>query len=100
MSSPAIVDGYLHFGTTVGRYYVLSCVDGSVVNTLDCGGPIFTAPVVSNGRVYFASVGARVFAVEPNGQMRWTWDFVKEVLDFSGDRWSGEAWRAFKDGRF
>ena len=99
VSSPAIVGPYLHFGTTAGRYYVLGLEDGRVVKEIPCGGPIFTAPVAANGRAYFATVGARIFAVEKDGTIAWTWDFVKEVIGFTGDRWSGEDWRRHKEGR-
>lgn len=99
VSSPAIVGGYLHFGTTAGSYYVLDRKDGSLVKKIRCGGPIFTAPVSANGRVYFATLGARVYAVEPNGNLCWKWDFVKEVMGFTGNPWSGEEWLRFKDGR-
>ncbi|MCH7729534.1 MAG: PQQ-binding-like beta-propeller repeat protein, partial [Planctomycetes bacterium] len=99
VSSPAILGNYLHFGTTTGSYFVLNRNDGTIVKELRCGGPIFTAPVIANGRAYFATVGAKIFAVEPNGEQIWTWDFVKEVMGFDGNRWSGEDWRRHKDGR-
>lgn len=99
ISSPAIVNGYLHFGTMAGSYYVLDCDDGAVVSELRCEDPIFSAPVVVDDRVYFATLGAQVYAVDPKGQVHWTWDFVREVMGFTGDRWSGADWRAFKGGR-
>jgi outer membrane protein assembly factor BamB len=99
VSSPAALGGNLHFGTTAGWYYVLDCRDGSVIKELDCGGPIFSCPVVSNNRAYVATVGAKVFAIEANGDVAWTWDFVRQIIGFPGDRWSGEAWRDFKQGR-
>ncbi|MBC8876652.1 MAG: PQQ-binding-like beta-propeller repeat protein [Planctomycetes bacterium] len=99
VSSPAIVGGYLHFGTTAGSYYVLDRRDGSLVKEIRSSGPIFTAPVSASGRVYFATLDARVYAVEPDGTVCWTWDFVKEVMGFTGNPWSGEEWQRFKDGR-
>ena len=99
VSSPAIAGAYLHFGTTAGSYYVLNARTGDVVKEIRCGGPIFTTPVVGEDRVYFATVGARVFAVAFDGQLAWTWDFVKEVMGFEGDRWNGEDWRRHKNGR-
>ncbi len=99
VSSPAIVGGYLHFGTAAGSYYVLNLRDGKLVKEIRCGGPIYSAPVSAGGRVYFATLGARVYAVEPDGEVCWTWDFVKEVMGFTGNRWSGEEWLRFKDGR-
>ena len=99
VSSPALVDGFLHFGTTAGVYYVLDAVTGSVVKEIACGEPIFSTPVVSGGRVYFATLGSRVYALEPDGKVCWTWDFVKEVMGFDGDRWSGADWLAHKQAR-
>ena len=99
VSSPAIVGNYLHFGTMAGSYYVLDRVNGTVVKEIRCKDPIFSSPVVANDRSYFATLGAQVFAIEPDGEVQWSWDFVKEVLEFEGDRWNGEDWREFKKGR-
>ena len=99
ISSPAVVGPYLHFGTVAGWYYVLDRKTGQVVTELDCGGPVFTAPVVVDDRAYFATFGAKVFAVASDGQVRWMWDFVKEVLGFTGDRWYGADWLKHKQGR-
>ena len=99
VSSPAISGRYLHFGTMAGSYFVLDKTSGSVVKKISCGEPILTSPVVANGRVYFATLGSRVYALEADGTICWTWDVVKEVLKFDGDRWSGEDWCKHKDGR-
>ena len=99
VSSPAIVGPYLHFGTTLGQYYVLDRDTGKVVKELACGDPILSTPVVSGDRAYFATLGAQVYAVRANGEVCWTWDFVREVIGFHGDRWNGEDWRAYKMGR-
>jgi len=99
ISSPAIAGRYLHFGTMAGSYYVLDTASGTVVKEIACGEPIFSAPVVANGRVYFATLGSQVYALEPDGTVCWTWDFVKEVLGFKGNRWSGEEWCKHKKGR-
>jgi hypothetical protein len=99
VSSPAIAGDYVHFGTTAGSYYVLNRTDGALVKEIICGEPVFSAPVVSQGRIYFATLGSQVYALQPNGDVCWTWDFVKEVMGFSGDRWSGEDWRTRDLGR-
>ena len=96
VSSPAIAENYLHFGTMAGSYYVLDTADGRPVNVIDCGEPIFATPVVGNDRVYFATLGSRVHALQPNGAVVWTWDFVREVLEFPDDRFSGEDWVRLK----
>lgn len=99
ISSPAIAGRYVHFGTMAGSYYVLDAARGTVVKEIACGGPIFSSPVVANDRVYFATLGSRVHALEPDGKVCWVWDFVKERLKFTDNRWSGEDWRRHKGGR-
>jgi len=99
IAAPAIIDQYLHVGTTAGFYYVLDLKTGAVVNEIDCHEPIFSAPVVNQNRVYFATLGAQVYAVEPDGKVVWTWDFVKEVVQFDGNRWSGAEWLAHRKDR-
>ena len=99
VSSPAIAGRYLHFGTMAGSYYVLDTTTGDVVKEITCGEPIFSSSVVANDRVYFATLGSKVYAIKPDGKVCWIWDFVKQVLDFDGNRWSGEEWCKHKNGR-
>lgn len=99
VSSPALAGRYLHFGTMAGRYYVLDAATGDVVREIACEEPIFSAPAVVGDRVYFATLGSQVYALRPDGTVCWTWDFVKEITKFRGDRWSGADWLAFKKGR-
>ncbi len=98
LSSPALADTYLHFGTMGGTYYVLDAATGAVVREIPCGEPIFSTPVVGNGRVYFATLGSRIYALKPDGTVCWTWDYVVERLGFKGNRWSGADWLAHKKG--
>jgi outer membrane protein assembly factor BamB len=99
VSSPAIVGKYLHFGTTAGIYYVLDSTTGAVVKEIDCKEPIFSTPVIGKERVYFATLGAQVFSITNEGEVKWQWDFVKEVVGFNGNRWSGEQWAKFCETR-
>ena len=99
ISSPAIAGRYVHFGTMAGTYYVLDAGNGTVAKEIACGEPIFSCPVAANNRVYFATLGSKVYALEPDGAICWVWDFAKEVLGFAGDRWSGQAWCRHKEGR-
>ncbi len=102
VSSPAIIGRYLHFGTMAGSYYVLDANTGTIVKEIRCGEPIFSTPVINNGRVYFATLGSQVYALELDGTICWKWDFFKEIMGFTGftgNRWSGEDWCAYKKGR-
>jgi outer membrane protein assembly factor BamB len=99
VSSPAIIGNYLHLGTMAGYYYVLDRSKGTLVRQIDCHEAIFSSPVVSADRAYFATIGAQVYAIEPNGQLAWTWDFVKQVIGFDGDRWKGEDWLKARPNR-
>ncbi len=99
VAAPAVVDKFVHVGTMAGYYYVLDRDTGRLVKQIDCREPIFAAPVVGKDRVYFATLGARLHAIEPNGDAVWDWDFVKEVVGFEGDRWKGEDWLAFRGDR-
>jgi outer membrane protein assembly factor BamB len=99
VSSPAVAGDYLHFGTMAGSYYVLETASGAVVKKIACGEPIFSSPVVANGRVYFATLGSRVYALEPDGTICWIWDFVKDRLGFTANRWSGRDWLKHKAAR-
>lgn len=99
VAAPCVVDGFVHVGTMAGFYYVLDCSDGKLVRRVDCGEPVFAAPVTGNGRVYFATLGARLHCLRPDGDPCWQWDFVREVIGFEGDRWKGDDWLAFRGDR-
>jgi outer membrane protein assembly factor BamB len=98
-SSPALVGPFVHFGTMAGNYFVLNASDGTLVRKIDCGEPVFSCPVVGADTVYFATLGSQVYALSPRGDVRWTWDYVREVLKFQGDRWSGQDWLTYKKER-
>lgn len=99
VAAPAVAGKFLHVGTTAGYYYVLDREEGSVIKRLDFAEPVFSAPAVGNDRVYVATLGAQVFALKTDGTVVWTWDFVKEIVDFHGNRWSGADWLAHRGDR-
>ena len=99
VAAPAVVGDYVHVATVAGYYYILDRNSGDVVRRIDCREPILSAPAVGTGRVYFATLGAQVYAVQPDGEIVWTWDFVKEVIKFDGNRWSGKDWLSHRRGR-
>jgi outer membrane protein assembly factor BamB len=71
VSSPAYINGFLHFGTMNGSYFVLDAKTGQPRAEIRTGEPIFSSPVVANGRVYFATLGSKVYALEPDGDVLW-----------------------------
>jgi outer membrane protein assembly factor BamB len=99
VSSPAIAGRYLHFGTSAGFYYVLDCDSGAVIAEIDCKEPVYSTPVVGKDRVYFATLGSQVYALQPDGKIVWQWDFVTEVIGFKGNRWNGADWVTFRGDR-
>lgn len=94
LSTPALVAGVLHVATQSGWYLALDARTGAVIRKRDLGEPVFAAIAVEGERVYVATLGARLLAMDSRGELRWTWDFVRERLSFEGDRWDGEAWAA------
>ncbi len=96
VASPAIAGRYLHVGTMAGGYYVLDASTGALVKEIRCGEPIFSAPVLGHDRVCSATLGSKAYALESDGRVAWTWDYVVERLKFRGDRWSGSEWRRLK----
>ncbi|MCA9051176.1 MAG: PQQ-binding-like beta-propeller repeat protein, partial [Planctomycetaceae bacterium] len=99
VAAPAVAGDFLHVGTMAGYYYVFDAATGRVVKEIDCLEPIFSAPAVGKQRVYFATLGARIYAVERDGTQVWDWDFVEEVVGFNGDRWLGADWVKFRGER-
>lgn len=98
-ATPAVVGNYLHVSTMAGIHYVLDRHTGKVLRELECREPIFSSPITNGKRVYVTTVGARVYALEEDGQPVWEWDFVKEVIGFEGDRWKGEDWLKARPNR-
>jgi len=99
VSSPAVAGRFLHFATTAGFYHVLDKRTGALVKEIACGEPIFNAPVVANGRVYFVTLSSRVHALEHDGTVCWAWDFLGEEMGFARNRWSGMGWLGHLRGR-
>jgi outer membrane protein assembly factor BamB len=99
VAAPVIVGKQLHVGTMAGFYYVLDRDNGRVLRELDCREPILSSPVSNGQRVYFATASGQVHAVDAQGVLQWRWDFVKEVIGFAGNRWSGKDWLEARPSR-
>ena len=99
VASPAVAGPYLHVAAASGWHTVLDRATGAVVRELDLAEPVMGTPLVGDDRVYVVTLGARVHALAFDGTRQWTWDFVREVVGFDGDRWSGAAWLAARGER-
>jgi outer membrane protein assembly factor BamB len=98
-AAPAVIGPWLHVGTTAGFHYVIERTTGQLKRELDLGEPIFSAPAAGRDRVYVATLGAKVHALEADGTPVWQWDFVRSVVGFEGDRWNGADWLKERSGR-
>src|SRR5262249_58238870 len=77
VAAPAVIGKYVHVGTTAGYYHVLDPDTGAVVREIDCREPIFSSPAAGADRVYFATLGARVYALKPAGELAWAPGFAQ-----------------------
>src|SRR4051812_12409707 len=68
VAAPAVIGKYLHVGTTAGYIHVLARDTGAVIREIDCQEPILSSPAAGVDRVYFATLGARVYALKPEGE--------------------------------
>lgn len=98
-AAPAVIGPWLHVSTAAGYHYVLERSTGRLERELDLGEPIFSSPAAGHDRIYVATLGAKVHAFEANGTPVWEWDFVRNVVGFQGDRWSGADWLKERSGR-
>lgn len=60
-SSPAVVDNVVFASSSTGRFYAVSASNGDILWTFEAGGS--SAPVVSDGKVFFAS-GLDVYSLD------------------------------------
>jgi outer membrane protein assembly factor BamB len=99
VASPVIAGPYLHVASVSGWHTVLERATGAVVREIDLHEPVMSTPLVGGDRVYVVTLGSRVHALEFAGTPVWAWDFVREIVGFDGDRWSGAAWLAARGER-
>ncbi|XP_002737509.2 uncharacterized protein LOC100370566 [Saccoglossus kowalevskii] len=70
----------IYFGGEDAYFYALSAVDGSVQWTFETDGSIISSPVLGvDGSIYFGSVDGNMYALYPNGQLKWKKDLIDEI---------------------
>jgi eukaryotic-like serine/threonine-protein kinase len=72
LSSPAVSDGSVFFGSDDGSIYRVRSSDGVRIWSYETGGPVRSSPAVANGLVFSGSSDGFVYALdEKTGNVRW-----------------------------
>jgi len=72
LSSPAVADGVIYFGTGEGMLYALDASTGAVRWAFETVDTIHSSPAVSAGTVYVGNMEGRLYAVDADtGEPRW-----------------------------
>ncbi len=72
VSSPALHDGVLFFGSDDGLLYAVDAASGRERWRFRTGGPVASSPAVEGGRVFFGSYDGRFYALdEKTGALLW-----------------------------
>jgi outer membrane protein assembly factor BamB len=72
ISSPAVDDGTVYFGSTDHKLYAVNRADGTLKWAFDTFGAVNSSPAIDNGLVMFGSVDGRFYAVDAaTGKQKW-----------------------------
>lgn len=72
LSSPAVVDGAVYFGSGDGHVYCVDAANGELRWKFRTGNVVHSSPAVVDGAVYVGSWDGRVYAIDAaNGRQRW-----------------------------
>ena len=90
-SSPAVSsDGTVYIGSYDGSVHVVSAADGARLSTLPTAGRIRSSMTLANGRLYFASADAKVYAFAAAAPADSPWPQFQRVATHAG-RAGGQA---------
>jgi eukaryotic-like serine/threonine-protein kinase len=79
LSSPAIADGMVFFGSDDHHLYAVDLATGLAKWKYDTGGQVRCSPAVAEGLVFTASYGGKFHALDvATGQLRWSFDLPGE----------------------
>ena len=85
MSSPAVANGVVYFGSHDRFLYAVDAATGELRWRYETRGKVKSSPSVSNGTVYVGSWDKRMHAVDiETGLVKWTFETGRWVL---GTRW-------------
>jgi outer membrane protein assembly factor BamB len=72
-STPSIMNGKVYVGTKDRKFQILDADNGTILNTYDAGGPIFSSPLLLESGVYFGSFDSTFHALDLDGNLKWTY---------------------------
>jgi outer membrane protein assembly factor BamB len=72
VSSPALADGVVYFGSTDGTLYAVDRDAGTLKWKAATGSRVVSSPAVANGIVYFGSYDGKFYALDAtSGKLKW-----------------------------
>lgn len=72
ISSPAVVNGTVYFGSTDSNLYAVDAANGALKWKFPTGSWVVSSPAVAGGIVYFGSYDSNYYAVDAaTGQQKW-----------------------------
>lgn len=73
-ASVTVDDKAVHLGDTSGAFYVISKDDASILGSYQTQGEILNAPILAgDGTSYFESRDGNIYAVSPEGALKWVY---------------------------
>lgn len=72
LSSPAVVDGVVYFGSGDGHVYAVDASSGALRWKFAAGGVVHASPAVVDGTLYIGDFASRLYAIDTaSGRERW-----------------------------
>ncbi len=99
MSSPAVVNGVVYFGSTNHRVYSVNASTGTKLWSYLTGNHVWSSPAVVNGVVYFGSDDGNIYALNARtGAKLWSYATANSILYSSPAVANGVVYSASDDG--
>jgi len=84
LSSPAVVDGVVYFGSGDGSCYALDAVTGNLKWRFETKGVVHSSPALAGGLVYFGSWDTFLYAVDAKtGQEKWKFKTGEDPVNYN-----------------
>jgi outer membrane protein assembly factor BamB len=84
LSSPAVADGVIYFGSGDGNCYALDAATGKLMWKFETKDVVHSSPAVVNGLVYFGSWDTYLYAVDAKtGQEKWKFKTGEDPVKYN-----------------